>query len=148
MKLPWEALIDGVTGLVGDLVTTDKERLQLALDNKKIDAGLFQGQIDVNKAEAANPSLFIGGWRPAAGWVCAIGLAMAYIPKAMILSAIWTYQAIVIVHLWSGVGVPPVLPEFPDLGVTDLIGLLGSLLGLGVLRYADKKSGTDTKQLG
>ena len=27
------------------------------------------GQIEINKVEAASSSLFIGGWRPAVGWV-------------------------------------------------------------------------------
>ena len=31
-------------------------------------------QLQVNAAEATNPSLFVSGWRPAAGWVCVGGL--------------------------------------------------------------------------
>ena len=29
---------------------------------------LVQGQMDVNKAEAASPNAFTSGWRPAIGW--------------------------------------------------------------------------------
>jgi len=35
---------------------------------------LAQGQLEVNKVEAAHKSLFVAGWRPAIGWVCALGL--------------------------------------------------------------------------
>ena len=46
----------------GDLAALDAE-LRLAL-----------GQIEVNKAEATT-DLFRGGWRPAVGWTCVVGLA-------------------------------------------------------------------------
>ena len=67
---------------------------------------------------------------------------MVYIPKALVLTLIWAYQAIVIVHGWPGTGAPPTLPIYPDLGVTDLLGLMGSLLGLAGMRSFDKMQGT------
>ncbi len=33
-------------------------------------------QIQVDAAEAANPSVFVSGWRPFVGWLCAIGLGV------------------------------------------------------------------------
>ena len=36
-------------------------------------------QAKINEIEAASPDRFISGWRPAVGWVCAAGLAMAYV---------------------------------------------------------------------
>ena len=105
----------------------------------------MQGQLDANKEEAKSPSLFVAGWRPGVGWVCVASLAMIYIPKALFLSGMWIYQAYVVVAAWHGVGAAPVLPVYPDLGVADLIGLLGSLLGIGGLRSFDKRNGTDTK---
>ena len=38
---------------------SDEVRLQLA-------------QLEVNKAEAGHPSIFVAGWRPALGWSCGI----------------------------------------------------------------------------
>ena len=38
------------------------------------DLSLLQGQMDINKVEAAHKSLFVSGWRPACGWVCVLGL--------------------------------------------------------------------------
>jgi hypothetical protein len=35
-----------------------------------------KGQLAVNAVEAANPSIFVSGWRPFIGWVC--GCAVAY----------------------------------------------------------------------
>lgn len=144
MSTPWGAVIDGVASLADDLITTDEERRKLDIEDRKIDAGLLTGQIETNKAEAAHASRFVAGWRPFIGWVGGVSLGMVYIPKAMALTAIWTYQAVVIVSAWD-VGHPmPTLPLYPDLGVTDLLGLLGSLLGFGVLRSVDKRKGVET----
>jgi hypothetical protein len=37
------------------------------------------------------------------------------------------------------------LPVFPDLGVSDIIGLLMSMLGVAAMRSYDKKNGIDSK---
>src|SRR3546814_9343157 len=44
------------------------------LEALKADVQVALAQIEVNKAEAQSGSLFIGGWRPAVGWVCVVGL--------------------------------------------------------------------------
>lgn len=146
MTTPWTGIIGAVGNIIDDLVTTDEEREKLDLENRRLDVGLQQGQIDTNKIEAAHPSRFVAGWRPMAGWVSAISLGMVYIPKAIVMTSIWTYQSIVIVSQWSGQGVPPSVPDFPDLGVTDLIGLLLALLGLAGVRSYDKTKEVDTKR--
>lgn len=37
------------------------------------------GQLEINKAEAASPSVFVAGWRPAVGWGVALGYAYAFV---------------------------------------------------------------------
>lgn len=37
-----------------------------------------KNQTDVNAVEAANPNLFVSGWRPCIGWIGALGLAYQY----------------------------------------------------------------------
>lgn len=95
---------------------------------------LMLGQIDVNKIEAASDSLFKSGWRPAVGWTTAIVLACAYIPKTVVITVLWGIQAYACV---SSGGTS--LPVFPDLGIMEIIGLLGSMLGIGAMRTIDKK---------
>jgi len=133
---------------IGAAATAAKDILGMFFEDKteaekaKIAAvfAVVQGQIDTNKIEAANPSIWTSGWRPYVGWVCGTALAMCYIPKALVMTCIWVYQCIVILHAWHG-GPVPVLPLYPDLGVTDLIGLLMSLLGMAGLRSIDKANG-------
>ena len=75
--------ITGV-GAVADLAGTvinkiwpdksEQEKQQLAAA-----VMVVQGQIDINKAEAANPSVLVSGWRPFIGWVCGVACAWNWI---------------------------------------------------------------------
>lgn len=89
-------------------------------------------QIRVNAVEAASGRLFVAGWRPAVGWVGAITLALMYWPKAVVLCVVWVTQAVVLLRAWA----PPAefkIPPYPDLGANDVLGLLGSILGVGTI---------------
>lgn len=111
---------------------TEEEKAKLAATLE-----LMRGQLDVNKQEAASSSLFVAGWRPSVGWVCSASLAMLYIPKAVVMTIIWTKAA------WAASLIPgATIPAFPDLGVGDLIGLLMALLGMAGLRSFDKLKGS------
>lgn len=87
---------------------------------------LITGQIEVNKVEAANQSLFVAGWRPAIGWVCGAAFAFKFIlgPAAVVVMAM--------------VGHPITLPEFD---FTEMSTILMGMLGLGALRTVEKVKG-------
>lgn len=141
MTLPVIATIVGsVASLIGDMHTSDKERLdaqlelqRLGLEAQKIDAGLAQGQIEVNKAEAGHQSIFVAGWRPAVGWVSVAGLAYNFLAHPFLLWAWALFQA----RGW----VPADLTAPPPVDVEALLVLLGGILGLGVYRTAEKVKG-------
>lgn len=105
---------------------------------------LMLKQAEINLADAQSGNWFQSGWRPSIGWVGSISLALMYIPKAIMLTYIWTVQSLSILDNWDGVKVLT-LPTFPDLGVSDIIGLLMSMLGVAAMRSYDKKNQTDTK---
>ncbi len=105
---------------------------------------LMLGQIENNKIDAKSTSSFQRNWRPAIGWVGALSLALMYIPKAIVMTVIWTWQCIVIMQQNTNI-YQIQIPAFPDLGVSDIIGLLMSMLGVAAMRSYDKKNGTDTK---
>lgn len=111
------------------------------LSQLSAEVGLMQAQIDVNKIDAASENFWQNGWRPGVGWAGVGALVLVYWPKAIVMTVIWTYQCWTAVH---GVGDPASvhLPAFPDLGVTDLLGLLGSILGVGTLRTVEKHIAT------
>jgi len=120
-------MIDKLIQPVGDILdkfVADKDlkaKLQHELDTEIHRANL--AQIEVNKAEASHKSLFVAGWRPFVGWVCAGALAYHFIFQPIMVFAISVY------------GVSITLPEF-DMG--SLMTILMGMLGLGGLRTLEK----------
>lgn len=111
-------------GKVLDRVIPDKnaraaaqEALEQAQQSGELQA--LMGQLEINKVEAAHKSIFVAGWRPAMGWVCAAGLA---------------YNVIVnpIASTWFQM--PPVDPSM-------LYPVLMGMLGMGGLRTFEKTRG-------
>lgn len=90
------------------------------------DVRLALGQMEVNKAEAAT-DLFRGGWRPACGWVCAAGLAYAFLLRPLLP---WVVSV-------AGADVP----ELPSIDTDTLMALLTGMLGLGGLRTFERVRG-------
>ena len=102
-------------------------KLQQAGEFKALEADLqlVLAQTEVNKIEAAAPDPFKSNWRPAAGWVCVLGLLYQFLAQPL---TAWA-SAI------NGWPVPPVL----QLG--DLYGLLFGMLGLGAYRSVERVKG-------
>lgn len=88
-------------------------------------------QIEVNMKEAESSSLFVAGWRPAAGWMCIVGIAFGsmFMPLATWVSA-----------MFHGPAMPSV-----DTGVW--MTLLMALLGLGGMRTYEKQQGVAMNSL-
>lgn len=104
-------------------------KAQQAGEFKEMDQAfaLMQGQIEVNKVEAANPNAFVSGGRPFVLWVC--GIALAYVS---IVEPIARFVANV-VYGYTG--------AFPVIDTTITLQVLLGLLGLSGLRSFDKKNG-------
>jgi hypothetical protein len=83
-------------------------------------------QMAVNQAEAGSASLFVAGWRPAVGWLCAATIGWQYVIVPLGLWA--TYAA------GHAVPAPPPIDE-------HLWELLVGMLGLGGLRTLEKVKG-------
>lgn len=87
---------------------------------------LDQGQLEVNKTEAAHRSIFVAGWRPMIGWCCAFAVGYQYILLPLIswVAAVFALP------------IPP-LPGLDD----NLWELTMGLLGMGALRSFEKIKG-------
>ena len=128
------AIADLAKDLVGrffpDKTEAEKAQMSLILTTMQNQMAMNQGQMDANKVEAANPSLFVSGWRPFVGWVC--GSACA----------------------WNWVGLPVVLfiakaaghaVDVKPADLTQMLPLLMGLLGMGALRTYEKTQGVAAK---
>jgi len=91
------------------------------------DMRLALGQLEVNKEEAQSPDFFRGGWRPACGWICAVGLGYTFLLQPLLP---W------IVKVAGGEA-----PALPPLDIETLMVLLSGMLGLGGFRTFERVKG-------
>ena len=133
----WQVLIPAVTQVLDKIIpdpqaAADAKLKALELAQKgelavlDADLRLALGQLEVNKAEATT-DMFRGGWRPAVGWVCVVGLAYQFVLQPVLP---W------VVALF-GAQVPPL----PAIDNETLMVLLTGMLGLGGLRTFERVRG-------
>ncbi len=110
-----------------DLFDTDKKQ-KAALLLKQLDALQAQNtaQAHINAQEATHRSLFVAGWRPAIGWICAISLAFTFIAKPYLFP--FLYESY------------PALAHIPPMD-EGMLELALSILGLASLRTYEKNKG-------
>jgi uncharacterized membrane protein (DUF106 family) len=129
-------IIGAVKGLVSEVVVDKDKKNELLVRLKeledKTDERFHQelmGQIEVNKVEAAHPSIFVAGWRPAVGWISAIGLGWQFVlsPFAETIAR------------WSGW-----LGQMPAVDTESLMMLVLGMLGIGAQRSFEKFKGVET----
>jgi hypothetical protein len=119
--------ITGLSGLINTAVNkiwpdkTEAEKQQLAAA-----VMVVQGQMDINKVEAANPSVFVSGWRPFIGWVCGSACAWNWIglPIAKLAAVILGHSI-----------------DLSPADLTEMMPVLLGMLGLGGLRTLEKFKG-------
>lgn len=129
-------IIDGIFKVIDKIIPDPQAKAAAQLEAMKLqqsgefkqiesDLQMALGQLEVNKIEAAAPDLFRGGWRPAVGWVCVIGLLYTYLGQPLLT---WASG------MWE-------VPAPPSLDLGDLLILLGGMLGLGGMRTMERLKG-------
>jgi hypothetical protein len=111
--------------LIPDPAAQDAAKLELLKLQQSGELATMTAQTEINKVEAASPSIFVSGWRPAIGWVCALAMCYQYLARPF-LTAFY-----------------PVL-TFPGLD-DNLWQLMMGMLGLGGLRTFEKSQGIARK---
>ena len=126
-------IITGITPLIDELYTTPEERAEAKLRVLELEQKANMAQMEVNAVEAAHPSLFVSGWRPAVGWTCVSALVMTFILLPLVKSFVVYYTA------FTGEYVD--LSGLPEIDMAMLMPILGSLLGIGGYRTYEKLKG-------
>lgn len=124
-------IIDALGNALDKVFTSDEERVQAEVVLEKLRQYPDELQVELNKIEAAHSSIFVAGWRPAIGWVCATSLAVYYIPRFVLGTALWCIQSYT-----TGALLP-----MPEMGIADIIGLVLTLLGMSWIRKDEKIAG-------
>jgi|TARA_R110002073_G_scaffold262151_1_gene425040 hypothetical protein len=89
-------------------------------------------QIETNKIQAAHPSIFVSGARPAIMWICAFGLGWQFVFQPV---AIW------------GMAVAGLDLTLPIIETEGLMSLTLALLGLGGMRSFEKSKGVQRNNM-
>jgi hypothetical protein len=80
-----------------------------------------------SRNEAMHASIFVAGWRPFIGWTCGVALAYNYVAMPFI---VWVTKCFY-----------PEAPVMPALDMTELMVLLGGMLGIAGLRSREITQG-------
>ena len=118
----------GIGEIVDKFVETDDEKRAWEALKLKMAQKPQLAQIEINKIEAAHRTVFVAGWRPAIGWICAGALFWNFILQPLMMWVAFLFE----VDISSA----------PKLDIGDLITILLGMLGLGTLRSYDKSKGT------
>ena len=121
-------LVGPVTGLLDKFIEDKDQKAALAHEiatmSEKHAHEALKCQLEINKVEAAHHSVFVSGWRPCIGWVCALGLF---------------YNVILanILGIWVDV---------PEVDTTLLVPVMMGMLGIGAMRSYEKVKGVSREK--
>ena len=121
----------GLLSLINKLIPDQNVKDQILLQEVSKDTMLAIKQLEVNAAEAKSPSLFVAGWRPAIGWICAIAFAYHFValPFLMFMTTVFGFEL--------------TLPEFD---MQAMLTVLFGMLGLGTMRTFEKSKGVSREK--
>lgn len=115
-------MANGVATAINQFVETPEEKKAAELLLMKVQQDPDRWQTEINKIEAKHRSLFVAGWRPAIGWICASALAWGWI---------------------IGPCIQFLYPDrtLPAIAMGEAISLVMAMLGMGALRTYEKRQG-------
>ncbi len=116
------ALLPLLEKLIPDKDAREKATAEL---NRLDQAGELQvmlAQIAANQSEGRHASMFVAGWRPAVGWICAIALANNFL-------------------------IVPYVDAVQPLDTGVMMPILMGMLGLGTMRTVERLSGKDRQRV-
>jgi len=130
--------ITGVDPVVAAQVEKALAEGEIAIAKQFMD---IQGKL--NLVDAGSGSMFQSGWRPAIGWVCAWAMALYYPTRIITGMLIWVLQSYRAMQAFVPTNAMPwvTLPPMPEVGMSDILGLVATLLGSSLMRSYDKKQG-------
>ena len=119
--------IDAIGNALDKVLTSKEEKAAGKAVMEKLKQNPAELQVEINKLEAQHKSLFVAGWRPAIGWVCALSLAFYFIPQYIVATILWAKLS------WAA----QAIVLYP-VSATGLMELVFALLGMATLRTYEK----------
>jgi len=117
----------GVAGpLIGKFIPDKDKQIEFEHELKMVLHNANLQQNEINLEQAKHPSIFVAGARPAIMWICAFGLAWAYLVAPMLNWAVVISGSTIVL---------------PVIATEGLMTLTLSMLGLGGMRSFEKMNG-------
>lgn len=118
--------VEKMLSLIPDV--NERARAKAEFNSQILAAVVAEGKDnrETNKVEASHSSIFVAGWRPAIGWVCALALAFQYLVRPF-----WIW---IIAIKFPDLPAPPTLDGM-------LWELIMGMLGLGGLSTLERVKG-------
>ena len=113
--------VAAVGKVMDGLFTSDDERLSHEEIKIRLQNAPHEVMGKLSLIEAGSRNIFVAGWRPAIGWICAIGIGFAFIGNPLLERFIG--------------GEPVVVP------LDMILELVLAMLGMGALRTVEKLNG-------
>ena len=109
------------SAITGEISPEAKAQIEQKAQEMEIEVARIQTKI--NEIEAGSSKMFVAGWRPAVGWVCAFGLFYGTIGKPFLefIASLFGYAG-----------------AFPPIDNSTLQTTLFGMLGLGAMRTVEK----------
>ena len=130
-----QALIGPVAGLLDKFIEDKDAKNALAHEistmAERHAQELAKGQLEVNKVEAAHKNMFVAGWRPAVGWICAFGMAGNFILIPMANFGLALAESDITI---------------PLIALSEMMPVLMGMLGLGAMRTVEKAKGVQRER--
>lgn len=122
-------IIKPVTDLISEFISDKDKAAELAYKVSILASEQAHeqtmGQILTNTEEAKSGSLFVGGWRPAAGWCCVMGMATNFLITPIFGPLLRAYTQV----------------DLQPLDLSVMMPVLIGMLGLTAARTVDKIKG-------
>ncbi len=138
--------------ITGEKILDPAEMAKIELQLKQLESLANEGQISINKVEAAHKSLFVAGWRPFIGWVCGTAIAYAYVGQPLLEWGVMfagydmAVQTITQVPVIGSDAIQSVVTwsegiRIPEIETDRLFELVLAMLGMATLRTYEKEKG-------
>lgn len=124
-------MVDTALGVVSkfipDKAAESKARAELESQLLQIQSNSLQLQLEINKEEAKHASVFVAGWRPCIGWICAVAYGWTFVIRPIICDIYW---------MLTKTAIATVPTDMQELSL-----VLFGMLGLGAMRTFEKTKG-------
>jgi len=129
--------------ITGKKILDPAEMAEIDLKLKQLEQASRDGQLSINKIEAAHKSIFVAGWRPFIGWTAGVAIAYVFVVQPIVW---WLIKLIIVLGNIALTKEEMIIIEPVMLDVGQLMSLVIAMLGMAGLRTYEKQKGVSREK--